>query len=98
MRPRAARTAYRADAAWPLLKMNRSRSARRAERDRFILSKGHAASALYAVLAARGLIARALLDGFHVDGGTLSGHPDRLTVPFVEVSTGSLGHGLPRGT
>jgi transketolase len=38
-----------------------------------------------------------MLDGFHADGGMLSGHPDRLAVPFVEASTGSLGHGLPIG-
>jgi len=69
----------------------------RAERDRFILSKGHAASGLYAILAARGLMEKSLLEGFHMDGGKLSGHPDRLAVPFVEVSTGSLGHGLPVG-
>ena len=63
-------------------------------RDRFILSKGHAASALYAVLVFRGLIAPELLEGFHRDGSRLPGHPDRLLLPFIEASTGSLGHGL----
>lgn len=64
------------------------------ERDRFILSKGHSVSALYAVLAHRGLLSKELLDTFHLDNTTLLGHPDRSMVPFIEASTGSLGHGL----
>lgn len=67
------------------------------ERDRFILSKGHAAAALYAVLAARGFIDHALLAGFLTDGSPLTGHPSHDGLPGVEVSTGSLGHGLPIG-
>lgn len=63
-------------------------------RDRFILSKGHAASALYATLAFRKLLEREVLETYHLDGSPLSGHQDRLFVPFVETSTGSLGHGL----
>ncbi|SHF72358.1 transketolase [Caldanaerobius fijiensis DSM 17918] len=69
----------------------------RPERDRFILSKGHAASAWYAVLAERGFFNVEMLEGFGVDGGALSEHPDRLSVPGVEASTGSLGHGLSIG-
>jgi len=68
---------------------------RHPDRDRFVLSKGHAASTLYAALALKGLIQEETLKGFHLAEGTLPGHPDRLTVPFVEASTGSLGHGLP---
>lgn len=65
------------------------------DRDRFILSKGHAVSALYAALAGKGFLDEGLLDQYMRDGGTLFGHPVRGAVPGVEVSTGSLGHGLP---
>jgi transketolase len=63
-------------------------------RDRFILSKGHAATALYATLAWRGFFDRSLLDTFDCDGGRLAEHPSLHAVPGVEASTGSLGHGL----
>jgi transketolase len=62
-------------------------------RDRFILSKGHACAALYAALAAKGFFPRDWLDRFYQDGSRLPGHATH-TVPGVEVSTGSLGHGL----
>ncbi len=64
------------------------------DRDRFILSKGHACAALYAALAAKGFFPRDWLDHFYEDGSRLPGHATH-TVPGVEVSTGSLGHGLP---
>jgi len=64
------------------------------KRDRFILSKGHAVSALYATLAKKGFFEESLLDEYLVDGGPLAGHPVRGNVPGIEVSTGSLGHGL----
>src|SRR5205085_576446 len=64
------------------------------ERDRFILSKGHAAAGLYAVLARRGFFPPERLEGYYVDGGTLAGHAIHAGVPGVELSTGSLGHGL----
>ena len=64
-------------------------------RDRFVLSKGHAAAALYAVLAQRGFFPENVLAGYCKDGGKLAGHSIRGCVPGVEVSTGSLGHGLP---
>ncbi|MHB8449156.1 MAG: transketolase [Mycobacteriales bacterium] len=64
-------------------------------RDRLILSKGHAAAALYAVLAERGFFDRALLARHCADGSTLCGHVSHVGVPGVEFSTGSLGHGLP---
>lgn len=66
-----------------------------ADRDRFILSKGHACAALYAVLAERGFFAKEWLQGFYQDGARLAGHATHVGVPGVEVSTGSLGHGLP---
>jgi transketolase len=66
-------------------------------RDRFILSKGHAAAALYAVLAKRGFFDHGLLGGFLTDGSSLTGHPSRGSLPGIEASTGSLGHGLPIG-
>jgi transketolase len=65
-------------------------------RDRFILSKGHASAALYAVLAERGFFPVEELDRHCADGAMLCGHVTR-TVPGVEFSTGSLGHGLPVG-
>jgi len=64
------------------------------ERDRFVLSKGHACAGLYSVLALRGFFPRERLDEFYVDGGSLAGHATHKGVPGVEVSTGSLGHGL----
>jgi transketolase len=66
------------------------------ERDRFILSKGHAAAVAYAVLAERGFFPLEWLDSFYLDGSHLAGHITR-GVPGVEVSTGSLGHGLSIG-
>lgn len=63
------------------------------DRDRFILSKGHACAALYAALAEKGFFPQEWLDHFYEDGSRLPGHATR-TVPGVEVSTGSLGHGL----
>jgi transketolase len=66
-----------------------------AERDRFILSKGHACAPLYAILAERGFFPKEWLDGFYQDGGRLPGHATHAGIPGIEVSTGSLGHGLP---
>ena len=65
------------------------------DRDRFILSKGHGPAGYYAVLAAKGYLDPALLPGFLGVDSPLGGHPDRLRIPGVEASTGSLGHGLP---
>jgi transketolase len=67
------------------------------ERDRFLLSKGHGPAAFYAVLAWRGFFPTEWLPTFMHHGTRLGGHPDRLLVPGVEVSTGSLGHGLAMG-
>ena len=64
------------------------------ERDRFILAKGHAAPALYAVLAQAGYVPREELLTRRKLGTRLQGHPDSNLVPGVEVSTGSLGQGL----
>jgi len=64
-------------------------------RDRFVMSKGHGPLALYAILAARGFFQAAELGRFLAWDGILGGHPDRLRVPGVETSTGSLGHGFP---
>lgn len=65
------------------------------DRDRFVLSKGHGPMAYYAVLAARGFFPPDVLDGFGGFDSPLGHHPDRSHVPGVEVSSGSLGHGLP---
>lgn len=67
------------------------------ERDRFILSKGHACPALYAVLAEAGFLKDEELKDFAIDGGTLEQHPTRNLKQGIEVSTGSLGHGLSIG-
>ena len=64
------------------------------DRDRLIISKGHAAAIVYAALAETGFFPIAELDTYSADGGRLSGHVTK-TVPGVELSTGSLGHGLP---
>jgi transketolase len=64
-------------------------------RDRFVLSKGHGPMAYFAVLAAKGFMPVEVLDTFTDAGSPLGTHPDRLLVPGVEVSSGSLGHGLP---
>jgi len=64
------------------------------ERDRFVLSKGHAAPVLYAALAESGYFDRSLLWTLRSLGSPLQGHPDMLKVAGVEISTGSLGQGL----
>lgn len=69
----------------------------RPDRDRFIMSKGHAGAALYAVLAQRGFFDPSLLAQHYRNGSFLSGHVSHVGVPGVELSTGSLGHGLPVG-
>ena len=66
-----------------------------AERDRFILSKGHAGAAIYAALAESGFFDPERLKTHYQNGRILSGHVSHKGVPGVEFSTGSLGHGLP---
>ena len=63
-------------------------------RDRFLLSKGHAATALYATLACRGFFEESWLDRFNAPGSPLAEHPSPHGIPGVEAATGSLGHGL----
>ncbi len=65
------------------------------ERDRFLLSKGHGPMAYYAVLAARGFVPKEALPTFGRYNSILGLHPDRVLIPGVELSSGSLGHGLP---
>ena len=65
------------------------------DRDRFYLSKGHGPMAYYAVLAAKGFIRESILDKWAAFDSPLGQHPDRVLVPGVEISSGSLGHGLP---
>lgn len=67
------------------------------QRDRFILSKGHCAAALYSVLAASGFFCEARLVHFAASLSPLNGHPNRRKIPGVETNTGPLGHGLPVG-
>ena len=65
------------------------------DRDRFILSKGHAGGGVYAALAEKGFFDVSILDTHYGDGSILSGHVSHKGVSGVEFSTGSLGHGLP---
>tara|TARA_B100000579_G_scaffold257836_1_gene212274 strand:+ start:1742 stop:2569 length:828 start_codon:yes stop_codon:yes gene_type:complete len=64
-------------------------------RDRFIMSKGHAAAGLYACLAGLGLIDGNELINYCKNGSNFSGHVNHKLIPFIDISTGSLGHGLP---
>jgi len=64
-------------------------------RDRFILSKGHASLGLYSILEDKGLIPPGSTENFCAFDSILGGHPDRNKVKWVEASTGSLGHGFP---
>jgi transketolase len=65
------------------------------QRDRFILSKGHCAGALYSTLARCGFFPAAELETFMAPLAALNGHPNRTKVPGVETNTGPLGHGFP---
>jgi len=67
------------------------------DRDKFILSKAHGSCALYAILAESTFFPLELLKKYYVDGGVLPGHLDKKSVPGIEHSMGSLGHGLPFG-
>jgi transketolase len=68
---------------------------REPDRDRFLLSKGHGPMAYYAVLTAKGFIDEAELPTWSDPVSRLGHHPDRRRIPGVEISSGSLGHGLP---
>jgi transketolase len=68
------------------------------DRDRFVMSKGHCAAALYSVLAAAGFFPREALSTFAQPLSPLNGHPNRVKVPGVETNTGPLGHGFPVAT
>ena len=70
---------------------------KKSDRDRFILSKGHAGAAVYAVLAESGFFPIEKLKDHYQNGSSLSGHVSHVGIPGVEVSTGSLGHGLSIG-
>lgn len=67
------------------------------ERDIVVVSKGHAAAGTYSVMTHAGIIPDGWLDGYSQDGTQLGGHVTSSGVPGVELSTGSLGHGLPFG-
>ncbi len=67
------------------------------ERDRFILSKGHASAILYVALAKRGFFPVEELETWGQIGGRIQGHPDRLKTPGVDMSAGCLGHGISIG-
>jgi transketolase len=79
-----------------ILKIN-SQNPTDQNRDKFILSKAHGSCALYATLAESNFFPLDLLKKYYVDGGILPGHLDKESVPGIEHSMGSLGHGLPFG-
>ena len=81
---------------WNILRINPG-NPQEANRDRFILSKGHGVAALYAVLARRGFFGQEELDRYTRDGSRLAGHAVLNTAIGVEASTGSGGHGLSLG-
>ncbi|MBP3729206.1 MAG: transketolase, partial [Lachnospiraceae bacterium] len=64
------------------------------QRDRFVLSKGHVAPALYAALAMKGFFPEETLDTLRKEGSPLQGHPSMTKCPGIDISTGSLGQGL----
>ena len=64
-------------------------------RDRFILSKGHAGAGIYAALAESGFFSLEMLKDYCKNGSVFSGHVSHKNIPGIEFSTGSLGHGLP---
>ncbi|WP_417417719.1 transketolase [Hoeflea sp.] len=66
-----------------------------ADRDRFVMSKGHATGALYTALAAAGYFPKDWLDTYMGHHSKLNGHPNRQYLPGVETNTGPLGHGFP---
>ena len=70
----------------------------RKDRDRFILSKGHACPALYAALSLRGFFNESHLGTFRHAGSILQGHPDMKKTPGIDMTAGSLGHGPGAGT
>jgi transketolase len=81
---------------WDFLRID-PKKADSTDRDRFILSKGHAAPALYVTLCERGFFPRKLLDEYGNDGAALAEQPAPHCAPGVEWATGSLGHGLSVG-
>ena len=82
---------------WRILRIDPA-NPRASDRDRFILSKGHGAPALFQVLALKGFFPMSLLDSYGEDGGLLAEHPPAPDyLPGIEAATGSLGHGLPIG-
>lgn len=81
-------------AYWGVLKVD-PKKPEDPKRDRFIFSKGHAATALYTTLAFKGFFAESLVDTYAEPGSPLCEHPGPQCVPGVEAATGSLGHGLP---
>ena len=81
---------------WSILSID-SQNSTAPDRDRFILSKGHAATALYATLAYRGFFPLEELRSYGQPGSVMAEHPSIGSAPGIEVATGSLGHGLPIG-
>ncbi|HEC2816440.1 TPA: transketolase [Campylobacter jejuni] len=67
-------------------------------RDIFVLSKAHSALALYCTLYYKGLISEELLSSYYINQGKLPAHTDRFSNKYIEISNGSLGHGLPIST
>src|SRR5690606_34411853 len=96
--PRYPTNIYTLDTLWVLYdRVMRPVDPQDDERDRLLLSKGHGPAAFYAVLAAKGLIPEEWLDNIATVDSPLGAHPDATRVAAVEMSSGSLGHGLGLG-
>ena len=78
---------------WKELRVDPSEP-KKADRDRFVLSKGHSSPGLYAALCRRGYFDPALLKEFRASGSVLQGHPDMKKCPGVDMTSGSLGQGV----
>jgi len=81
---------------WRFLKIN-PKDPENLDRDRFILSKGHAIIALYPILGAKGFFSEKILQTFNQEASALPEHPIPRSVPGLEAATGALGHGLSLG-
>ena len=82
---------------WKILKIKKYKNKQIFIHDKFIVSKGHAAMAIYSTYAERGFFPKSYLKTYNKDGGFLAEHPPANILPGIDVATGSLGHGLPIG-
>lgn len=80
---------------WRILRIKKSKTKIFMDKDKMIVSKGHAAMAIYSSLSERGFFSKKILRTYNKDGGILAEHPPANILNGIDVATGSLGHGLP---